>query len=158
MGKRAKEVDPLKNAKLKAARYCAYRERTQKEVRLKLHHYGLWGDDAEQVIAELITEGFINEERFAIAYAGGKFRLKKWGRLKIRQGLEFHELTEYCINKALAAIDDSDYYHTLTNLIRVKWQKLKMEDPYIRRHKVAQHVLAKGFEPELIWKILKESY
>ncbi len=156
MGKTAKEEEFRKSAKLKAARYCAYRERTQREVREKLHSYGLGWDAAEEVISELITEGFINEERFAIAYASGKFRLKKWGKLKIQQGLESHGLTNYCIKKALGSIEDPDYHQTLRKLISEKWRKLEIDDLFVRRHKAAQYVMSKGYEPDLIWEILKE--
>ena len=157
MGKTAKPEELLKNAKLKAARFCAYRERTQREVREKLHGEGVWGQEAESIIAELITDGFINEERFAIAYAGGKFRLKKWGKLKIKQGLEAHGLTSYCVDKALATIEEEDYQSTLQQLMRQKWQSLKEPDPFVRKHKTAQFLMGKGFEPEIIWSLLKEA-
>ena len=77
-----------KEAKLKAADYCSYQERSQQEVRNKLYTYGLHKDDVEDILTDLVLEGFINEERFSTAYVGGKFRMKKWGRLKIIQGLK----------------------------------------------------------------------
>ncbi len=80
-----KRLDP-KTAKLKAADFCAYQERSQQEVRDKLYTYGLHEEEVEEVITELIIDGFISEERFAKAYAGGKFRIKGWGRRKIIQG------------------------------------------------------------------------
>ncbi len=149
------ETDLTKIAKIKAARFCAYRERTQKEVREKVHSYGLFGDDAELVVSELITEGFINEERFATSYAGGKFRLKKWGKLKIKQGLEQHGLTVYCVNKGLAAIDDEAYLITLKTLLEKKWDQLEVADVFIRRHQTARFLIGKGYEPDLIWEYLK---
>lgn len=75
-------------AKLKAARFCAYQERSQQEVRDKLYEYGLHYNDVEELLSELIVEGFINEERFARAYVRGKFKMKKWGRHKILQGFK----------------------------------------------------------------------
>ena len=155
MGKTAKPEDLLKNAKLKAARYCAYRERTQNEVREKLHGQGVLGQQAEAIIAELITEGFINEERFALAYASGKFRLKKWGKLKIKQGLQAHGLTPYCVDKGLAAIDEVDYQSTLQQLMKQKWASLNVADLFVKKHKTAQYLIGKGFEPEHIWELLK---
>ncbi|MEQ8925876.1 MAG: RecX family transcriptional regulator, partial [Fulvivirga sp.] len=89
-----KKLSP-KEAKLKAADYCAYQERSQQQVRDKLYTYGLYSEDVERILSELITENFINEERFAIAYAGGKFRVKKWGRNKILQGLNQHRVSNY---------------------------------------------------------------
>lgn len=156
MGKTAKEEDLVKSAKLKAARFCAYRERTQNEVRKKLHLYGLRGEEAEELIVQLITEGFINEERFAKAYASGKFRLKKWGKLKIRHGLESHGLSPYCIEKGISTIDDNDYRSTLKKLISEKWERLDLKDLFVRMHKTAQYLMSKGYEPELIWEVLKQ--
>ena len=120
-----KHRDPLLEAKIKAARFCAYRERTQQEVRDKLYQYGLHQEQVEELISDLITEGFINEERFAIAYASGKFRLKKWGRLKIQRGLEQHGLTTYCINKGLDAVEAEDYQTTLKHLMALKMAAIK---------------------------------
>lgn len=155
MSQTEKETDPTKIAKIKAARYCAYRERTQREVREKLHSYGIYGDDAEYLISELITEGFINEERFAKAYAGGKFRMKKWGRLKIKHGLEQHGLTLHSVNKGLASIDEQDYKETLELLMNKKWGRVKTEDPFVRKHQTAKFLIGKGYEPALVWELLK---
>ncbi len=77
------KVYTQKQALIKAESYCAYQERCQQEVRDKLYSWGLHEVQVENVIAELIASNFINEERFAKAYAGGKFRIKKWGRVKI---------------------------------------------------------------------------
>ena len=96
--KRKKPIDK-KTALLKAADYCAYQERSQQEVRDKLYGYGLHHDEVEENLSELITQGYLNEERFAKAYAGGKFRIKGWGKRKILQGLKQHRISEYCIMK-----------------------------------------------------------
>ena len=110
--KKRKRLEP-KEAKLKAADYCAYQERSQQEVRDKLYSYGLHQDEVEDVLADLIVDGFISEERFARAYVGGKFRMKGWGRRKILQGLQQHRISEYCIKKGLEEIDAEAYYQTL---------------------------------------------
>lgn len=156
MGTSEKQVDLNKAAKIKAARFCAYRERTQREVRQKLHGYGLLGDDAETVIAELITEGFINEERYAISYASGKFGIKKWGKLKIQQGLERQGLTDYYITKALTAIPPESYHQTLMQLLEKKWQALPTTDIFVKKHKTAKFLLGKGYEPDIVWSLLNE--
>jgi len=156
MKQREKPRDPFKEAKLKAARFCAYRERTQQEVRDKLYQYGLDGEQVEELISELITEGFINEERFAKAYAGGKFRLKNWGKLKIERGLEQHGLTAYCIAKGLDSIESDDYQSTLKKLALQKWQRLSETDIFIKKHKTANFLIGKGFEPDLVWSHLSD--
>ena len=96
----------------KIQKYCAYQERSHKEVRNKLFEYNLWPTEVEEMISRLISDNFLNEERFAKAYAGGKFRMKKWGKLKIINELNRLGLTERCINKGLKEIDSSDYHKT----------------------------------------------
>jgi regulatory protein len=77
-------------AHAKIQRYCAYQERSHKEVKNKLYEYGLYPGQVDELLSQLISEGFLNEERFAKAFAGGRFRMKKWGRLKIKNELEFN--------------------------------------------------------------------
>ena len=151
---RPKRTFTIKEAKLKAADYCAYQERTQQQVRDKLYDYGLYRDEVEEVIATLIVEGFINEERFAIAYAGGKFRMKKWGRVKILQGLNQHRLSAYCIQKAMESIDQEAYEDTLKQIIAKKQETEKETDLFKKKHKIARHAIGKGFEPALVWEVI----
>lgn len=143
-------------ALVKAAAYCAYQERTQQEVRDKLYEYGLYPDEVEELVSYLITENYINEERFARSYAGGKFRLKKWGRLKIRQGLKGHRLSEYCIRAGMSEIDDEAYDQTLTDLLEKKHLSLKEPDFLKRKQKLVAYALSKGYEQDLVWEKLKE--
>lgn len=156
-GKRPrKPLDP-KTAKLKAADYCAYQERSQQEVRDKLYSYGLHQDEVEEVISELIVDGFINEERFAKAYVGGKFRVKGWGRRKIMQGLKQHRISEYCINKGMQEIDPDAYYETLLKFAEKKLPQIKSDSEYIIKGKLTQHLVAKGFEMDLIRDAIEEA-
>ncbi|MEM6361626.1 MAG: regulatory protein RecX [Bacteroidota bacterium] len=143
-------------AKLKAADYCAYQERSQQEVRDKLYGYGLHKEDVEEVISLLITEGFINEERFAKAYVRGKFQLKKWGRNKIAEGLKQHKISAYCLKKGWQEIDEKEYRTILLSLINKKDASLKETNEYIRKRKIAQFVIQRGFEPSLVWDELRK--
>ena len=143
-------------AKVKAAKYCAYQERSQKEVRNKLYDLGLYGDEVEEVISELITDNYINEERFAKAYIGGKFRAKKWGRKKILMGIKQYDITSYCIKKGLEEIDENDYRSVLFQLIEKKTDSLIEPNLFIKRNKVAKYVIGRGFEAELVWNAVKE--
>jgi len=145
-----------KEAKVKVARFCAYQERTQQEVRNKLYSYGLRQNEVEALISDLISDNLINEMRFAKAYAGGKFRIKKWGRLKIKQGLAQHNLSEYCIKKAMQEIGEKDYLEILQDLIRKRWKTQREPNLFTKRHKVAKYLISRGFEPEIIWEHLKE--
>jgi regulatory protein len=96
---------------------------------------GVWKRDHDEIIATLIEENYLNEERFAIAYAGGKFRIKGWGRVKIKYELKQKQVSEYCIKKALNQIDETDYVATLTKLASEKYQSLKREQYLIRKRK-----------------------
>lgn len=154
--KRKKPVDK-KTALLKAADYCAYQERSQQEVRDKLYGYGLHHDEVEENISELITQGYINEERFAKAYAGGKFRIKGWGKRKILQGLKQHRISEYCIKKGMLEIDPDDYFETLVKHLEKKRPSIKTDSEYILKGKLTQHLIMKGFEMDLIHEAIKQS-
>jgi regulatory protein len=136
--------------------YCAYQERSHKEVRNKLYEYGLHRGDVEELLAKLITEGFLNEERFAKAFAGGKFRMKKWGRNKIVHELESHGVTSKCIQKGLAELSDSDYKKTLRGLLVKKLDLTKEPNLFKKRDKAARFAIGKGYESELVWAVLKE--
>lgn len=150
--------DFILEAKLKAANFCAYRERTQQEVRNKLYQLGLHRDEVEGLIAELISENFINEERFAIAFAGGKFRMKRWGRIKIVSELKRRGLTEYCIRKALEEIDEETYEATAKDLAEKKYLSLDETDQLKKKYKVMRYLYGKGYESPLVQKIADELY
>lgn len=143
-------------AKAKAAKYCAYQERTQQEVRDKLYSYGLSHDMAEDLLTELIREEFVNEERYAKAFCRGKFINNKWGRVKIMLILRQKALSEYCIRAGMEEIEEEDYLEVLRGLIVKKQNSLADEDAYTRKHKTARYVIGKGYEPELVWQILGE--
>jgi regulatory protein len=141
---------------VKIASFCAYQERTQQEVRLKLYEYGIKSDEVEVIIVKLIEDNFLNEERFAKAYAGGKFRIKKWGRLKILRALEMKELSSYCIKSGLKEIDEEDYLETISLLIAKKSTEITLKNNFQKSHKIATYLISRGFEPDLVWEILKK--
>jgi len=135
--------------------YCAYQERSHKEVRNKLYSYGLWGNEVEALLTQLITEDFINEERFAKSFAGGKFRIKKWGRLKIERELEGHGLTSRCIKIGLKEIDQQDYQKALEVIINKKWESVEDPSLFKKKDRIARYAISRGYEPEMVWGILK---
>lgn len=149
-----KRITDPQQAYLKARGYCAYQERSQQEVRDKLYEWGLWKEVVEDILVKLIADNFLNEERFAIAYAGGKFRIKKWGRNKIRQALKLKGASEYCIKKGIAAIDEDDYREVLQSILSQKATQLKEKNPIKENYKVAQYAMSRGFESALIWELL----
>jgi regulatory protein len=135
----------------KIKQYCAYQERCHAEVRDKLYSFGLRKTEVEEIISELITENYLNEERFAIHFAGGKFRMKQWGKIKIKQALKAKQVSDYCIRKALKEIDSKEYQKTFQKLGEQKLKTLKSErNIFIKKRKMQDFLLQKGFEMEMI--------
>lgn len=138
----------------KARKYCAYQERCHKELRNKLFELGANSDMAEQVIIKMIEENFLHEERFAKAFAGGKFRQKQWGKNKIIQELKMRQISPYCIKMALMEIPDEDYLSTLRKEVeKRRGQKKNINNRY-ELHKIAKQLISKGFESDMVWKEL----
>jgi regulatory protein len=141
----------------KAKHYCSYQERCHAEVKEKLYSFGLRKTDTETLLSQLIEEGYLNEERFAIQFAGGKFRMKQWGRIKIKYELKQKQVSEYCIKKALKQINEEEYIGIIHKLANQKWQSLKGEkNLFIKLRKTQDYLLQKGFEPGLACEVLKE--
>jgi regulatory protein len=142
-------------ARTKIEKYCAYQERCHREVRSKLAEHGIYGDLLEEILSELIQNDFLNEERFATSFARGKFRIKKWGRNKIKQELTLRHVTEYCIRSAMAEIDDEEYMDTLRNLLHHKIQSTTFKNEWDKRKKLTDYALRKGYEYDIVTEILK---
>lgn len=153
--KKAKITDE-KAALAKAGHYCAYQERAQQDVRDKLYEWGLWPNAVENIISELIGANFLNEERFAKAYAKGKFNQNGWGKNKIKQGLKFKKVPDVLIKKALSGIPEDDYLQSLEVILAKKARTLNEKDPLKRRFKLQQYALSRGFELDLILDVLRE--
>jgi len=151
------KITDEKTALGKAENYCAYQERSQQEVRDKLYEWGVYASVVEKIISKLIENNFLNEERFAIAYATGKLRQKGWGRNKIKQGLKLKKVSDPLIKKALKNIDDGEYLEMLRKIIQKKEATITEKVSYKRKYKLHQYVLSRGFESDLIADVLRDS-
>ena len=149
-----KKVLTPRQAKLKAESYCAYQERAQQEVRDKLYEWGLHELDVENIIAELIADNFLNEERFAKAYVSGKFRMKGWGIIKIKQHLKAKRISEPLIKIALREIDLDEYELKLEELITKKIGENPNKLSLAEKAKVVRYLQSKGYESHLIFSKL----
>ena len=138
----------------KVRHYCAYQERSHYEVRQKLRELGIRQSDQEEIISSLIEDDYLNEERFAVQFAGGKFRMNDWGRKKIMYGLREKRVSDYNINKALRSIDEEEYEKKLHTLAEKKYELLKEEQYMERKKKTIDYLLQKGFEHELVSKVV----
>jgi regulatory protein len=138
--------------------YCAYQERAQQEVRDKLYELGMTMDEVEEIMSDLIAENFLNEERFAIQFAGGHFRIKGWGKVKIQHALQQKRVSSYNIKIGLKAIDEEAYLKTLQQLATKKWMSLKGERGLSRMAKTYAFLHQRGFEPILYQPIVQKLY
>jgi regulatory protein len=132
--------------------FCAYRERCPKEVQQKLRELGARGETADLIYQSLQEDAFFQEDRFAIAFAGGKFRINRWGKVRIRQELLARGISDTPISEALSEISDQDYLATLSQLIAKK--QAEYADSDNTRDKVIAALVRKGFELELIFRYL----
>lgn len=150
-----KQLTP-EQALQKLKHYCAYQERCHSEVKEKLYSLGVWKRDHDAIIAALIEEDYLNEERFAITYAGGKWRMKQRGRVKIKYELKQKQVSDYCIKKALKQIDEEEYLTVLKKLAKEKYAALKAEQYLVRKKKTMDYLVRKGFEIDLIKMAVEE--
>lgn len=139
----------------KLRQYCAYQERSHSEVQQKLWDLGVYRSEHDVIISTLIEEDYLNEERFATQFAGGKFRMKSWGRKRIYYALKEKKVSEYNIKKAMKEIDEETYEKTLQQLAEKKYASLKGEQYLVRKKKTIDYLLQKGYEQELVGRAVK---
>lgn len=135
--------------------FCGYRERCHEEVRERLKALGVWRSDQDEIIATLIELDYLNEERFARVFAGGKFRVNHWGRNRIKYALMQKKVSAYCIRKGLAEIEEEEYDRVLERLAKDKMEQLTgpLE---VRRQKTITYLMGRGFEVEKIKPFLRD--
>lgn len=138
----------------KLRQYCTYQERSHYEVQQKLWDLGVRRIGHDEIISGLIEEDYLNEERFAKAFVGGKFRMKDWGRKKIQHALKEKRVSEYNIKKAMKEINEETYLKILKKLAEKKYESLKQEQYLVRKKKTLDYLLQKGFENELAIKTI----
>jgi regulatory protein len=135
----------------KMKHFCGYQERSHADVKQKLYSLGLFKSEVEELISRLIEEGYLNELRYATQFASGKFRIKGWGRQKIFHELRQKQISEFCINKALAELDETEYLKVFSRLAEKKWNSLLTEKNIsVRKNKCQQYLLKRGFEFSMI--------
>ncbi|MGB3590619.1 MAG: regulatory protein RecX [Nonlabens sp.] len=147
----------LEEAKRAAERYCAYQERCHKDVQEKLRSMGMIPLAIDEILGHLIQHKFLDESRFARLYAGGKFRIKKWGRNRIKLELKQRGLNERLIKLGLKEIPDQDYLKVFDELAHKRNNQLATEtDKYKRRKKLADYLIYRGWESHLVFEKTQE--
>lgn len=143
-------------ARKKLEYYCAYQERCHQEVLQKLKQLGMQQQASDHIVTHLITHNFLNEERFAIAFARGKHRIKYWGKLRIERELKFRDISKYNINKAIKLLDQEDYLTNFENLANHKWTSITEQNLTKKKQKWSGFLIRKGYEYHLIYEKLEE--
>ncbi len=141
----------------RARKFCAYRERSHKEVWEKLKALNMDGETTSELVTQLIQENFLNEERFAKTYAKGKFKNNQWGRQKIRKGLREKGIHPNLIEIALREIDEKAYENELETLLNKKLKTLKAKNQYDKKAKVARFLIGKGYEQDIVWRLINKT-
>ena len=151
-----KDFFTIKQATQKLEHYCAYQDRCHEEVVQKLRTMKMDADEIDSVVVQLITDNFLNEERFACSYARGKHRIKHWGKIRIVNELKFRKISTTLIKIALKEIDDSEYFELFDELADKHWETISERNIMKKRKKFCDYFLRKGWENELIYQKVRE--
>ncbi|PHR73587.1 MAG: recombinase RecX [Lutibacter sp.] len=146
----------IEEAKRALERYCVYQDRCHKEIISKLYDYRMIPETHDIIIVHLIEHNFLNEERFSKSFARGKFRIKKWGKQRIVRELKFRDISAYNIKTALKEIDEKDYINTFNELAQKRFDAIKESHPQKKRKKLADYLLYRGWESNLIYAKINE--
>ena len=137
--------------------YCAYQERCHAETRNKLFSFGLFPDQVEEIIGRLISENYLNEERFALAFARGKCRLKGWGIQKIEMELRRKQISDWCIKQAIQSLNNEEYFQTAKQVFDKKKKLLEKEkNTLLKTQKIKRFLLSKGYDWTTINKLFQD--
>ena len=151
-----KRVYDIKIALERLKKFCALQDRCQFDVIQKMKEWGLLELTQDHILEILITEKYIDEERYAQSYCKGKFRIKKWGKIKITNALKKKKISSICIEKGLKEIKDVEYEILLNNLLERKNNSLKDKNHFTRKKKIASFLIQRGFEGNLVWDKIRE--
>ena len=146
----------VEQAKRALERYCVYQDRCHKEVISKLYDCNMIPETHDIIIVHLIQHDFLNEERFSKSYARGKFRIKKWGKVRIVRELKFRNISAYNVKTALKEIEESDYFNTFNTLALKKFDSITESNPYKKKKKLADYLLYRGWESNLVYEKVNE--
>ncbi|WP_299060155.1 regulatory protein RecX [uncultured Polaribacter sp.] len=156
MLKKEKKSFTVDEIKRKLENYCVYQDRCHKEIEEKMWDYQLIPEAKEMILLSLMKDNFLNEERFAKSYARGKFRIKSWGKPRIVRELKFRDISAYNIKTALKEIDETEYIKTIYRITENRNNVISEPNIYKRKKKLTDFLMRKGFENELIFKVVGE--
>ena len=140
----------LEQALSRLQRYCTYQDRCHIEVERKLTEMRMIPQAKEQIIMSLIEDDYLNEERFALAFVKGKFRIKKWGKIRLKAELKKRQISKYLIKSALEQISEKDYLFTFEELANRKANSIKADSILLKKKKLADYLIYRGWESSLV--------
>jgi regulatory protein len=147
-----------KEALIKIRSICSRQEQCRQDVLIKLSKWDVSDSDSEKIIQILEKEGFVDHNRYAGSFANDKLKFNKWGKIKIRWMLRQKDIPEDIIENALSLIDDNEYLNTLSTELKKKIKSLKSENEYDKKKKLVQFATQRGFEYEIITKVIKKIF
>jgi regulatory protein len=156
MFKKKKKSFTVDEIKRKLENYCVYQDRCHKEVEQKMWEFHLIPEARELILLSLMKDNFLNEERFAKSYARGKFRMKSWGKQRIVRELKFRDISAYNVKTALKEIKETDYLETIYRITENRNEVISEPNIYKRKKKLVDFLMRKGFENDLIFKVVGE--
>ena len=150
------DVYSIKDALHKIEHYCAYQERCHEEVVHKLRSMKMDSDEIDVIITRLISDNFLNEERFACSFARGKHRIKHWGKIRIINELRFKQISQFNINLGLKEISPEEYLTTFHDCADSNWKNSRETNKLKKRKKFCDYMLRKGYESNLVYEKMKD--
>ena len=150
------KVYTVKEATERIQSFCAIQDRCQWEVEKKMKEWEISDEIIENILTDLILDKFVDEQRFSESFCRGKFRIKRWGKVKIKNELKIKKISKNCIDKGLLQIENKEYLEVLKYLYIKKRNSLKDTNQFIRKGKIAKHLQQKGFESKLIWELINK--
>jgi regulatory protein len=151
-----KDVFSIKEALQKIEYFCSYQERCHEEVVTKLRSMKMDSEEIDRIMVHLLTENFLNEERFACSFARGKHRIKHWGKIRITNELKFRNISQTLINTALKEITPEEYLETFHALAERHWESIREKNTLKKRKKFCDYMLRRGFESNIVYDKAKE--
>lgn len=151
------QPDRIKRVRQKVSRYCATAERSPRQLKDRLVKEGLSTSQIEQVLQQLRKDNFLNETRFALAYCHDKIKFNAWGKLRVKQELKFHQIPTPEIEHALEAFSEIEYQEILLHVLERKLRQLSTEENLLlKKKKMIDYALRKGFESDLVFKKVQQ--
>ncbi|AVM53188.1 regulatory protein [Bacteroides zoogleoformans] len=126
--------------------YCSTAEHCRAEIVEKLQRMGVNHDAVERIVNRLITERYIDEERFCRAFVNDKYRFAKWGKYKIGKALQQKEIPSSVYRTSLDEVDEEEYLAILRNLLAAKRKSIRAKSEYELKGKLVRFALSRGFE------------